>query len=173
MSVAVRRAGGQDVAALASLRWTWRVDEMGEQPSGTREEYLDFLGQWWATHPDHVAVLAEQADDGDAVGMAWLAMGDRVPSPAGVRPRSAWVQSVYVRPDHRARGVGSELLALVAKIARTEKCSYLAVHPSSRSISLYKRCGYAMSEGLLELRLDRAERSGASQRGTSEERTDR
>jgi len=131
MMLTVRRAAPADSSALAALRWTWGVDEAGEQPVGTREDFLDSLRQWWTTHPDHVAV-AEQAQAGRAVGMAWLALGDRVPSPAGVRRRSAWLQSVYVRPDLRGRGIGSGLLARVAEIARTEECAYVAVHPSLR-----------------------------------------
>lgn len=157
MSVTVRRAGPEDVAALASLRWGWRVDEAGEEPAGTAAQYLQTMSDWWASHPGHVAVLAQPNDAPEAVGMAWLAMGDRVPSPAGLRPRSAWVQSVYVRPDHRDRGIGRGMLGFVADVARTENCAYLAVHPSPRSTSLYERCGYASSDGLLELRLDSAE----------------
>ncbi|MDQ3716407.1 MAG: GNAT family N-acetyltransferase [Actinomycetota bacterium] len=130
------------------------MNEAGEEPAGTAEEYIQTMSDWWASHPGHVAVLGQPSDALEAVGMAWLAMGDRVPSPAGLRTRSAWVQSVYVRPGHRDRGIGRELLALVAEIARTEKCAYLAVHPSPGSTSLYERCGYAMYQGLLELRLD-------------------
>ena len=100
MSVTVRRAGVEDITALASLRWTRRVDEMDEQPWGSRAEYLDSMRQWWATHP-------------------------------------------------------TGMLGFVAELARTENCGYLAVHPSPRSTSFYERCGYATSEGLLELRLDR------------------
>ena len=155
MSVAVRRAETADVAALASLRWTWRVEEVGEQPAGSAEQYLDSMREWWTTHPDHAAVLAEESDAGTGVGMAWLAMVDRVPSPTGVRRRSAWLRSVYVRPEFRDRGIGAKMLALVAEIARTENCAYVAVHPSPRSTSLYQRCGYTPSEGLRELRLDR------------------
>ncbi|MGI8722666.1 MAG: GNAT family N-acetyltransferase [Geodermatophilaceae bacterium] len=155
MTLTVRRAVPADSSALAALRWTWRVHEAGEQPVGTREEFLDSMREWWTVHPDHVAVLAEEAEAGRVVGMAWLALGDRVPSPAGVRRRSAWLQSVYIRPDLRGGGIGSGLLARVAEIARTEDCAYVAVHPSPRSTSLYERCGYALSEDLRELRLDR------------------
>lgn len=155
MTLTVRRAVPADISALAQLRWSWRVDEAGEQPVGTREDYLDSLREWWTTHPHHVAVLAEEPDAEGAVGMAWLAVGDRVPSPAGVRRRSAWLQSVYERPAHRDCGTGRKLLALVAEIASAENCAYVAVHPSPRSTSLYERCGYAISEGLRELRLDR------------------
>ena len=173
MTVAVRRAGVADIAALANLRWTWRVDEGGEQPACTPEEYLDTIREWWVAHPDHVAVLAQDSDAGTAAGMAWLALGDRVPGPAGARARSAWLQSVYVCPDRRGRGSGAQILGFVDQVARTEGCAFVAVHPSPASASLYARAGYALSPGLLELRLDCAERSGASQRGTSEERTDR
>lgn len=154
MTLTVRRAVRADSAALAALRWTWRVDEAGEQPVGTRKEFLELMREWCAVHPDHVVVLAEEAEAGSVVGMAWLALGDRVPSPGGVRRRSVWLQSVYVRPDLRGGGIGSGLLARVAEIARTEDCAYVAVHPSLRSAALYERCGYALSEGLRELRLD-------------------
>ena len=44
MSVTVRRAGVEDITALASLRWTRRVDEMDEQRWGERCGYATSEG---------------------------------------------------------------------------------------------------------------------------------
>jgi hypothetical protein len=63
--------------ALAGLRWRRATQERGYQGDNLAE-FVATLGDWMRGHPGHQAFVAEVA--GEVVGMAWLAVLDRVPT---------------------------------------------------------------------------------------------
>ena len=147
----VRAAILADGRDLAALRWTWRVDEEGEQGL-TRDEFDARFIDWFRDHRDsHVPFLAHVGDT--AVGMAWLALIDRVPGPGAWLRLAGHVQSVYVLPDHRDRGIGSALVTAVLGAAVDRGLDYAWVHPSQRSFPLYRRLGFRATDGVLEVDL--------------------
>jgi GNAT superfamily N-acetyltransferase len=99
----------------------------------------------------HVPFLALR--NGMPIGMAWLTLVDRVPGPGHFARRSAYIQSAYVVPLERSNGVGTGLVQLVLDHARQLDLGYVAVHPSDRSFSLYRRVGFTGTDRVLELRL--------------------
>ncbi|HWW54988.1 MAG TPA: GNAT family N-acetyltransferase, partial [Acidimicrobiales bacterium] len=140
-----------DAVALAELRWSWQVG-VGREPAMAREEFTTAFERWFGDHRDtHVAFLAEA--DGAAVGMAWLALIDRVPGPAVWHRLAGSLQSVFVEPSHRDRGLGAALTAAVIDEGVARRLDYLIVHPSQRSFPLYRRLGFRESGGVLELDL--------------------
>lgn len=150
--VIVRRAHGEgDVRELATLRWEWRTAESGERGLDL-DDFADRFVAWAAAHRgSHDAWLADV--DGSAVGMAWLAVVERVPGPGRWTRLAGQVQSVYVRPGNRGAGIGTRLVAAVIDHARNSGLEYLGVHPSELAFSLYRRCGFDSSTRLLELDL--------------------
>ena len=138
-----------DVDALARLVYDWRVLERNE--SGLEfSAYRDALAEWMREHEEsHVAFLGSAG--GDAVAMAWLAVVHRVPSPVTFERTCAYVQSVYVAPDHRNHGAGTVLVSALVDHARAAGLDYIAVHPSERSFPFYRRLGFAGTERVLEL----------------------
>lgn len=139
-----------DVAALAMLRYTWRVDERGE--TGEPAAFATAFDAWWQEHQrSHLAWLADR--DGAPVGMAWLAVVRRVPGPEHFQRIAGIVQSVYVVPGERNAGVGGLLVEAVVTYARELELDYLTVHPSERSYALYRRAGFADTGRALELGL--------------------
>jgi ribosomal protein S18 acetylase RimI-like enzyme len=153
--IQIRRIGVDDRAgheALAELRWRWRVDERGEVGLG-HDEFVAALGGWIVEHAaSHLPYLATD-DDGAIVGMAWLALVERVPGPEVWERRSAYVQSVYVPPEARRRGIARRLVDELIVESRRLGLDYLAVHPSDMSFGLYRAAGFAGSDRVLELRL--------------------
>lgn len=147
----VHRASAADASALARLRWQWRTGEGGEQPTMLARFVEDFSAWWSARFDTHHAFIAEV--DGGPVGMAWLAVIDRIPGPERWFRRSGNVQSVYVQPESRDAGVGAQLVAAVVAHARTLGLEYLSLHPSTRSFDLYRRAGFVESGRVLELDL--------------------
>jgi len=146
----VRRATAADVADQARLRWEWRLGE-GEVPPSTLEAFTADFGAWLhahaASHPGFVAEV-----DGEAVGIAFLAVVERVPGPGVWDRRSGFVQSVYVEPARRGQGLGRALVDAVVDEARTRGLQYLSVHPSERSFPLYERAGFVRNGRTLQLR---------------------
>jgi GNAT superfamily N-acetyltransferase len=149
----VRRADGAsppDAAALAHLRYEWRATERGEQGLD-RQAFTSEVTAWMADHRDtHHPFLAMRGVE--PVGMAWLALVERIPSPAHFSRRSAYVQSVYVVPPVRGAGVGTALMGALLDLARELDLEYVAVHPSDRAFPLYRRLGFEDAPRVLELR---------------------
>lgn len=144
-----RRANDDDIGDLASLRYTWRVEEKGERGLEAREFESQFRG-WMNHHREtHLGYLATREDV--AIGCAWLCVIDRIPGPGTFIRRSGALQSVYVPPAQRNAGVGSELVRFVVNEARAMKLDYLGVHPTEQSFTFYRRLGFDAAGRGLEL----------------------
>ncbi len=144
------RAGEGDLAQLAALRYEWRIGEAGERGAGAalfEEQFREWYDAHRATHVGYLATL-----DAAAIGCAWLCTIERVPGPEKLIRRAGILQSVYVVPPQRNRGVGEGLVRRIIEDAKEGELDYLMVHPSTPSFSFYRRLGFVESEKLLELR---------------------
>ena len=150
MDLEVRRAGAGDAAALARLRWIWRAEERGETGMSW-PQFRSAFGSWLRLRGDtHYAFLARRGDA--VIGMAWLAVVERVPGPGRWTRLGGQLQSVYVLPEHRRRGVGRALVAAARAEAEALGVDWVIVHPSDASASLYAGTGFLARDGLLEWR---------------------
>lgn len=146
--IVVRRVEAADAPTLAELRWRWRTDERGEA-SGDRTAFLADFTAWVRDHlATHLPFVVEV--DGEAVGMAWLMLADRVPSPALPDRRTGDIQAVYVVPEERDRGVGGALLSALLDEARARGLEHVTVHSSERAVPFYLRHGFVREERWLE-----------------------
>jgi GNAT superfamily N-acetyltransferase len=147
-----RRGRPSDADELARLRWIWRAVERDEV--GDSERFREEFGSWVTDHErTHIPYLVEVG--GQAVGMAWLAVIERIPGPEIWKRLAGHIQSVYVTSGHRDRGLGSLLIKELIEGARTEGLDYLLVHPSARSFPFYRRLGFTGQGSLLSLDLVR------------------
>jgi GNAT superfamily N-acetyltransferase len=150
--VQVRPAGDADHEALASLQWQWRVEEWRETPELDAAEFSQAFKRWASehelTHEPFIATAGSRI-----AGMGWLAVTERVPSPARWKRLGGNLQSVYVVPSLRNRGIGAALVDAVVQRSRELGLDYVIVHPSERSFPLYRRHGFADAGRFLELRL--------------------
>ena len=157
-AVEVVGAGPDDAETLAALQWRWRVEEWSGHPVVDRVGFTEALRAWLAEHAtSYLPFLARV--DGSVAGMAWLGAIDSVPTPPQLRRLRGHVQSVYVVPELRDRGVGSALLLRLIDEARSRGFEYLLVHPSERAFPFYRRHGFSGSGDFLALRL-KAETTG-------------
>ncbi|GAA4535202.1 GNAT family N-acetyltransferase [Amycolatopsis samaneae] len=151
--VAIRPAEDDELAAVAELRWR-RVLENGETPVTTSGEFKrQFLA--WARHNASTHHCLVVVRDGVVLGMAWLAVTPRVPIPGALERASGDVQSVYVLPEERDRGLGGRLIAKTLELARKLGVERVTVHSTARAVSAYSRAGFAVSPELLQIRLTR------------------
>lgn len=145
----IRVATSVDIAAAASLRWRWVVEEKGGVPGGTEAEFVADTVVWAERNAEtHTCFVADR--DGEIVGMAWLAFGVRVPSPRAFDRRNADVQSVYVAPALRGSGVGGRLIDAVIAQARAAGAERITVHSSPEAVRVYERHGFAQDPQLLD-----------------------
>lgn len=150
MRVTVRKATAADAAALARLRWRWPAEERGYAGTDSAA-FLELFSAWVIEHlSTHLPFLAEVDDH--VVGMAWLMVADRIPSPARRDRRFGDVQSVYVVPELRDSGVGAALLdAVLAEACRLE-LEHVTVHSSDRAVPFYQRVGFQHGQRWLRWR---------------------
>lgn len=150
MPVKIRKAAATDAMALARLRWRWPAEERGY--AGTdRAAFLELFSAWVVEHlSTHIPFLAEAQDQ--VVGMAWLMLADRVPSPANRCRRTGDMQSVYVVPEQRDGGVGAQLVQAVLAEARRLELEHVTVHSSLRALPFYQRSGFQPEQRWLQWR---------------------
>ncbi len=93
-------------------------------------------------------------DSGEAVGMGFLALVNRVPMPGDFDRVHGDIQSMYVAEPHRDCGVGSEIVRILLDLARAAGCGRVEVHPGRRAVAFYERAGFEHFRQLMNHHLD-------------------
>jgi ribosomal protein S18 acetylase RimI-like enzyme len=107
--------------------------EMRQQPNGTA----------WAL----VCVCAVTADK-HVLGGAHFDMGPINGGPLADE-RVAVIEGVFVRPEHRRRGIGTALMERAVEIARQGGCTHMRCNSrwdNPAEIALFKRTGFALTD---------------------------
>ncbi|WP_034272213.1 GNAT family N-acetyltransferase [Actinospica robiniae] len=148
----ISEATTNDVPELARLQW---LDTRHEEPSqSSLDAFASELAQWWADREDaHFAFVARLAGP-EIVAMAWVALVPRVPRPGAANRLSADIQSVFVLPEHRGRGIGSAVVDAAAQHATQLGAVRVTVHSGRRAVPVYERLGFASTRQLLQRPLD-------------------
>ncbi|MCA6090917.1 GNAT family N-acetyltransferase [Streptomyces sp. SCA3-4] len=146
--IACRPAQSHELAAVAELRWRW-VQELYGTPDTTLDEFVPRFVAWAReTESSHRCMVMVR--DEVVIGIAWLAITQRVPHPRALKRMSGDVQCTYVVPDERDRGLGGELIEAVLAWARDLGLERVTVHSSDRAVSAYCRHGFEASPRLLQ-----------------------
>ncbi|MGC9536275.1 GNAT family N-acetyltransferase [Streptomyces sp. UG1] len=154
--VTVRPAEPGELAAVAALRWRWILENDGAAPPAVDRE--DFIRHFvtWAEHNAASHRCMVLADSGVRIlGMAWLAVVHRVPTPHALHRASGDLQCVYVVPEARDAGLGGRLITETLARARELGLERVTVHSSPRAIPAYARRGFENSPRLLQAHVAR------------------
>ena len=96
--ISIRRATDDELEQVVRLRWVWTVVDRGETPGMDEATYVSGAANWArdrrGTHVPFVAVTPA----GAVVGMAWLALTQRVANTRSFERWSGDLQSCYVLP---------------------------------------------------------------------------
>ena len=146
--IEIRPARPAESEAVAGLRWRWAAERDG-LPFAGRDEFVRRFAGWVrqnaATHRCLVLVCEERV-----IGMAFLAITARVPTPAAFLRASGDVQCVYVVPEARHGGLGGLLIDAILRLAAELGLERVTVHSSERAVTAYERKGFAVSARLLQ-----------------------
>lgn len=158
--IEVRVARDDELEQTVRLRWLWTAEREGADAVDDDADYVPHAADWARAHRDthvpHVAVLDDQV-----IGMAWLALTPRVPKVGAIQRSSGDLQSCYVMPEHRDRGIGGRLVRAVMATAALHGAEHITVHTSPDSVGMYSRNGFEHEERLLYAQLDE-ERGGVA-----------
>ncbi|GAB3650227.1 GNAT family N-acetyltransferase [Glycomyces tarimensis] len=148
--VEIRRVHADELESVAGLRWRWESERLSG-PAVERDEFVVRFVAWArrneATHRCFVAV-----GDETVIGMAWLAVTARVPTPLSLDRLAGDLQSMYVVPEERGNGLGSRLIEAVLGQAREAGLVRVTVHSSDRAIPVYARHGFESAPSLMMAR---------------------
>jgi len=144
----ISEAGAADIPGLARLLFTMANPE--ERAEATEKAFANDLTTWWAAHEHSHSAFVARLEAPELVGMAWVALVPRVPRPGSTSRWSADIQSVFVTPEHRGRGIGSALVSAATEHATRLGATRVEVHSSSKAVPLYERLGFAPSPQLLQ-----------------------
>ncbi|GAA1131530.1 hypothetical protein GCM10009630_31770 [Kribbella jejuensis] len=70
--------------------------------------------------------------------------------PTVTNRRSADIQSVFVVPEERGKGIGSALVRAAADYAFQLGAGHVTVHSGRKAVAVYERLGFASSRQLLQ-----------------------
>ncbi len=143
----VRRATEADVRALGELRWEFK------EGGGSNEDRAAFVTRYRAHFSQNPALHWVVEDDGSVIGMATLRLAAKEPSPGKRHDAIGYLTNVYIKPQYRGRGRGTELLYALIDDARSGPVELLIVWPSEESRLLYRRLGFSGQSDPLELML--------------------
>ncbi|MCE7004024.1 GNAT family N-acetyltransferase [Kibdelosporangium philippinense] len=143
----IRLAADADLPVVARLRWQW-VCENGNAGDTSAEEFVGPFTEW-ARHNAETHRCLVAVDAGEVIGMAWLAIAPRVPTPRALTRETGDVQCVYVLPRHRDRGIGNDLVGGLLQLARELGLMRVTVYSDSRAVPVYVRHGFVTSDQLL------------------------
>lgn len=148
----IRLARDDELAAVAALRWRWVEDSDG-LPQGDRAEFVREFAAWARAHAETHRCLVAVRDE-QVLGMAFLALTPRVPTPHDFSRICGDVQCVYVVPEARDSGVGGLLIEAILRLAAGFGLERVTVHSSDRAIPAYLRHGFSVSKNLLQSVID-------------------
>jgi GNAT superfamily N-acetyltransferase len=146
--VKITQANADDVTDLARLLW---LDTRHEEPvQRSIDAFAAELAQWWLAHQDSHLAFVARLQRPEIVGMAWVALVPRVPRPGATSRLSADIQSVFVMPEQRGRGIGSALVQAASEHAARLGSLRVTVHSGRTAVPVYERLGFASSRQLLQ-----------------------
>lgn len=145
-AVEVRQARPDEWIAVGELRWDSNR-EFGGDADDTREAFAARFATWAAGRRSHECFVA--VEEARVLGMAWLAIVERVPSARLFERASGDLQCAYVVPDRRDDGVGGRLIDAVLERAAELGLERVTVHSSPRAVSVYERHGFTADDDRL------------------------
>jgi len=147
----IRQLEEADLDEVSTMAWDFGAE--GDAPAvQARSVFEEAYRAWGAGALRTRAYRGLVAiDDGHAVGFLWLAIVPRVPKPRASDRWTLDVQSVYVRPAFRRRGIGSALMAAVVE-SSDANVERLVAHTRRSALPAFRSWGFDSDELLIHRR---------------------
>ena len=137
----LRKAELSDTELLAELRLEFtEVCEGDREYEPLKESCLRYFEKAFADNTCD-AMLAE--DNGKIIGTGIVFYYDSVPSPFNITGKNAYITSMYVSPEYRHQGIGSQLLECVIEAARKRGYVIIMLNASEAGRGLYEKHGFS------------------------------
>jgi GNAT superfamily N-acetyltransferase len=145
----IRVAGATDIPTVAALRLEWGDGAHADERPADFERHM---AEWIAEEGDRRTIWLAELDN-EPVGIATLYEFRRMPRPGRMDSRWGYLGNMFVREDHRNRGIGSALLRTVIEAAEQRRYARVVLSPTQRSVPFYERAGFIDPGGAEDERL--------------------
>lgn len=150
-----RFATAHDVDALIELRMAFLGEVAGADADDRelRGALRDYFGAALGAG-EFVSCLAEM--QGRVIAASGMVFHQHPPSSANRSGKVAYIMNMYTLPQHRGRGIATELVTRLIAHARQNDCARAFLHALPNARSIYERAGFLPDDS--EMRLDLIER---------------
>jgi len=147
--IEIRSASPADAAALAELRWEFRVARA--PATEAHGAFVVRCAAWMRAELTAAARWRAWVAVANAaiVGQTWLQTIEKMPNPVEELERHAYLSNLFVQPSFRG-GVGTRLLEAAVAWARSNDVDRVLLWPSARSVTLYERHGFTQRGDVME-----------------------
>jgi GNAT superfamily N-acetyltransferase len=145
--VEIRAPRSDEARALARLKIEWaQVDPRPDAAAVWK--YADDLAAWMDRMGDRVVCRVAAVGD-DLVGMCWLVLYERMPDFEARKGKGGIVQSLYVLPSKRGRGIGIALVQALCAVADERGIPRVSVRATGGT-AVWEAAGFRGSARLLD-----------------------
>lgn len=139
------QASLNDVAELVRLRIGYLTADFGALDPKQEEDLWRELPAYFELHLDYdlLAFVARDDESGAIVCCAWLLLVTKPPSPRFPHGQTGTLFNVYTVPEHRRRGLASQVMERLIAAARDLKLDVIELHATDEGYPLYRSLGFA------------------------------
>ncbi|GAA2138638.1 GNAT family N-acetyltransferase [Glycomyces algeriensis] len=149
--IEISLARPDEYPAVAEFRWEEEV-KGDAVPSVTQEAFTKDFAEWALRNADtHRCILVRR--NGIIIGMAWLAVVARVPSPGNMSRAGGDLQAVFMSEQARGGGYGRRLMTAVVDEARRLHLKKITVQATTTSKEFYLRTGFVDAPKILQYKV--------------------
>ena len=152
--IQIRLARSKDSNALAELRYQFRAE--AGTATETKARFVRRCAFWMKKRlfSGSRSWRCWVVDDGkQLLGHVFVQLFEKLPNPVKDEPElHAYVTNFYVIPEMRSRGFGKRLLDKALSWCGAQGVDAIILWATPGSRTLYRRCGFAESVDIFELR---------------------
>lgn len=151
--ITIRLATAADAQCLAEMRYQFRaaIAPVNEDEAEFTARCRAWMQTRLGTTDKWYCWVAESAHT--IIGHLWLQLIEKIPNPIAEPEFHAYITNVYVLPDARGQGIGTDLLQTALNWSRARDVQTVILWPTPQSRSLYLRHDFAVSDDVLASQL--------------------
>ena len=150
--ISVNKAKEEQLETVLRLRREMLAVVSGKSGESFKGEFTQ-LSEEYFKNGDQTTVLA--FDGENAVGCATVCYITLMPTADHPTGKRAHIMNVYVRPDHRRRGIARQMMSVLLDETRDRGVTYISLDATESGKPLYKALGFDTNEENMGMNLQR------------------
>ena len=126
---------------IAELRWLAHWED-NESIKESKKEYVErcvsFLEKELNINWFHFVANI----DNEIIGIASVFVFERLPAPGRMHAFNAYLTNVYIKKEHRKKGIGTNLINKIKKWGEEKSINTIMLFSSEDGIKLYEKTGF-------------------------------